>query len=95
VDALELHRLATEGTLAALEQAARLWRGDLLEGLSLNEATLETWLMGERERVHELGLCVLAALVDAQIVTGRRSRPSRPESGSWRSTRCANRSIAP
>ena len=95
VDALELQRLAAEGTLAALEQAARLCRGDLLEGHSLNEATLESLLIGERERCMSWASACWPRCWTHRSRRRRRTRPSRRESGSWRSTRCANRPIAP
>lgn len=51
------------GTPAALERAAQLYRGELLEGLVLDEATFESWLLGERERLRELAIEGLAKLL--------------------------------
>ena len=58
------------GTLPALEQAAALYQGDLLAGLTLNEAPFEEWLLGERERLHELALGALARLLARQRAAG-------------------------
>ena len=59
-----------EGTPEALEQAVELYRGDLLEGLTLQEPPFEEWLMAERERLRELALEALAGLLAAQRAAG-------------------------
>src|SRR5262249_54435170 len=43
-------------TTGALEAAAALYQGDLLEGLSLAETPFEDWLRTERARLRELAL---------------------------------------
>lgn len=63
VDVREFEQLVTEGTVQALEQAAGLYRGDLLEGLGEQAAQFEDWLAGERERLRELCLEALAKLL--------------------------------
>lgn len=70
VDALWFDQLAAEGTPAALEQAAALYTGDLLEGLSLREPPFEDWLLVERERLRERAFEVLARLLRHQAETG-------------------------
>jgi DNA-binding SARP family transcriptional activator len=81
VDADTFRRLATIGTATALEGAARLYRGDLLEGLDVGESSFEDWLLTERERLREVALEVSAKLlahhseagaVDAAIDAGVR-----------------------
>lgn len=52
----------TAGT-AGLADAAALYRGDLLAGLTLAEAAFEEWLLGERERLRELAMETLAKLL--------------------------------
>src|SRR5437867_1665599 len=47
-DVLALERLVAEGTPAALEQAAALYQGNLLEGLNVDEPPFEEWLLTER-----------------------------------------------
>src|SRR5262249_29211896 len=51
-------------------QAVELYRGDLLDGLSLQEAPFEEWLMGERERLRELAIEAHAALLAAPRAAG-------------------------
>src|SRR5215467_5088483 len=53
VDVLAFERLASEQTPAALEQAAKLYRGNLLEGFVVDEEPFERWLLGERERLRD------------------------------------------
>ena len=78
VDVLELEGAAGEDTLAAFERAAALYGGELLAGLMVKDPAFEGWLAGERERLHELGLRVLGALLTRQIATEAcRSEPSR------------------
>src|SRR5262245_27098857 len=54
VDAMTFERLVSAGTPETLGQAVELYRGDLLDGLTLQEPPFEEWLMGERERLREL-----------------------------------------
>src|SRR5262245_24019357 len=56
VDVVSFERRIAEGTPQALEQAAELYRGDLLVGLDVNEPLFEEWLVAERERLRELAL---------------------------------------
>ncbi len=69
VDVVEFERQITEGTPAALKRAAALYRGELLEGLTLQDAPFEEWLLTERERLRELALEVLAKLLRHQRTT--------------------------
>src|SRR4029450_9369744 len=56
LDVLEFERCVQEGTPQALAEAVTLYRGDLLEGLTVQEAPVEDWLRGEREGLREVGL---------------------------------------
>ncbi len=69
VDVVEFERQVAEGTPGALERAAALYRGELLEGLALQEAPFEEWLLAERERLRELALEALAKLLRHQRTT--------------------------
>ena len=60
VDAAAFERLLGTGTPAALEEAVRLYRGDLLSGFVVDEAAFEEWLVAERERLRELAVEALA-----------------------------------
>ncbi len=64
VAAFETH--AAEGSDAALAEASRLYRGDLLSGLAVREGTFQEWLLSERERLHELALTSLGRLLARQ-----------------------------
>ena len=63
VDAVELARLAAAGEL---EKAAALYRGELLEGVSLPDSGFADWLLVERTRLHDLAVAVLARLLSTQ-----------------------------
>src|SRR5688500_18419369 len=63
VDVIRFTAAVEAGTPAALEQAGQLYRGDLLEGLVLDEASFEAWLLSERERLRELAIEGLAKLL--------------------------------
>ncbi len=73
-DVVEFAHLAAAGDL---EQAAELYRGDLLDGVSLPDAGFADWLLVERTRLHDLAVGVLARLLatqsgDAAIATAQR-----------------------
>jgi DNA-binding SARP family transcriptional activator/predicted ATPase len=70
VDVAEFERQVAEGTPAALDRAAALYRGEFLEGLALQEAPFEEWLLAERERLRELALQALAKLLHHQRAMG-------------------------
>ncbi len=58
--------LVAESVPSALEEAARLYRGDLLAGFRLAEAAFEDWLVSERERLRERALEALGRLLAHQ-----------------------------
>ena len=70
VDVARFEQAVEEGTAAALERAAMLYRGDLLAGLAVNEAPFEEWLTAERERLRELAVEGLAKILAHQRQTG-------------------------
>lgn len=59
--------LVAEHTRASLEEAARLYRGDLLDGLNVREAAFDNWLVGERERLRQQALRALTDLLGWQL----------------------------
>lgn len=71
VDVADLATALADGTTDALERIAVLYKGDLLDGFSLDEASFEEWRTVERERLHELVLEGLARLLREQIDTDR------------------------
>jgi DNA-binding SARP family transcriptional activator len=66
VDVVAFERLATEASRKAVEQAAALYRGDLLAGFTVREAAFEEWLRPERERLRETGVRTLRKLLALQ-----------------------------
>lgn len=63
VDAVDFASAVASGSPADLEWATQLYRGDLLDGFSLDEAPFEEWRLVERERLHELALEALTKLL--------------------------------
>jgi DNA-binding SARP family transcriptional activator len=70
VDVLSFERLAAERTPQSLEQAAALYRGDLLDGFVVDEEPFEEWLLQEREKLRDLAMEALARLLQHQRVEG-------------------------
>lgn len=66
-DAVEFARLAAA---ERWEQAAALYRGDLLDRISLPDAEFADWLLVERTRLRDLAVTVLAQLVESQSGPG-------------------------
>src|SRR5262245_18299952 len=58
------------GTPEAAEEAAALYRGDFLAGLTVAAPAFEEWLMSERERLRELALDAFARLLARQRAAG-------------------------
>jgi DNA-binding SARP family transcriptional activator len=77
VDVAAFERRVAEGTPTALEHAAALYRGDLLDGFALREAPFEDWLLAERERLRELALAALGRLLAHQSQAGATERAIR------------------
>src|SRR5262245_9179415 len=70
LDVLEFERCVQQGTPEALAEAVTLYRGDLLEGLTVQEPAFEDWLRGKRERLHEMAVGALARLLDHHRARG-------------------------
>jgi len=69
IDVLAFERLVREGTLASLAEATALYRGDLLEGVTIRDPAFEDWLSVERQRLSQLFERALAGLM-SQARTG-------------------------
>jgi DNA-binding SARP family transcriptional activator len=67
VDVAEFDQLAASATTETLEQAAPLYRGDLLEGFRLREPAFEAWLSGERDRLRRQAVAVLDQLTQIRV----------------------------
>src|SRR5262245_47998900 len=68
VDVLSLRRLAAGSTVAELEEAAKLYAGDFLEGLSIESDEFESWRREEATRCKGQVLDCLNRLM-AQLAT--------------------------
>src|SRR5712691_554308 len=66
VDVVAFQRLAAEGSYHSLEMAAGLYRGEFLEGLYVDEAVFQEWVVAERERLRETAMDALARLLQLQ-----------------------------
>src|SRR5262249_13154926 len=66
VDVAAFERLAAGTTANALEQAAALYRGDLLEGVRVTEEPFEDWLRAERARLRQVAIDTLTRLLTLQ-----------------------------
>ncbi len=66
VDVATLDSLIARKTPEAFEEAATLYRGDLLEGLAVAAEPFEEWLVTERERLRHLAHGALARLLATQ-----------------------------
>lgn len=70
VDVVQFQTLAADGTPASLEQAAALYRGELLEGFGDCGAAFGDWRDAECRRLNETYRDVLQRLLDHHLVTG-------------------------
>jgi DNA-binding SARP family transcriptional activator len=70
VDATTFERLAVSAATADLEQAAALYRGELLEGFDGVGEAFETWLMAERGRLRNRAVEVLERLLAVRMAEG-------------------------
>jgi len=69
-DVPELESLININTETSLKQAIELYRGDFLEGFSINEERFDQFVVGERDRLHRLALRAHAQLVELQARRG-------------------------
>ncbi len=63
VDAVEFQRLVTEGSPEALQRATTLYRGRLVEGLSVESEAFEEWARAEGQRLQDLAMGALTKLL--------------------------------
>src|SRR5262249_33599435 len=71
VDAVEFERLATATSAKSLQEAAALYRGELLEGMDVDAAGFEEWLRQERQRLYELAVESCGRLLGCELRAGR------------------------
>ena len=71
-DVAAFERLLGGGSSDAIEQGIALYRGDLLDGISIRDAAFEEWLLVERQRLRRLLEGALTTLItQAMAVEGR------------------------
>ena len=70
VDVVRFERLVAKATLPALEEAAGLYAGDLLDGFSINEPAFDEWLTAERERLRGLAIGAFDRLLTHHAAVG-------------------------
>ena len=63
--------LIREGGRAALDEAADLYAGRLIDDVAVSEEVWTEWLSGERERLQELALGAMIGLGEQELVAGR------------------------
>jgi len=74
IDVATFERLLNDGTPEALEQAAALYRGDLLDGIGLRDPAFEDWLLVERQRLRHRAEEALTNLLTQSLAAGARDR---------------------
>ena len=70
VDTAAFERAVAAGTREALREAGALYRGELLEGVRLDEAPFDDWLAAERHRLRELAVSALDKLLAMDLQAG-------------------------
>lgn len=70
VDVVRFEALIADGSTEALEAAALLYQGELLDGIRVTEPPFDEWLLGERERLRELALQGLVRLLEVHAGSG-------------------------
>jgi DNA-binding SARP family transcriptional activator len=66
VDTADFERLLAQRSSPSLVLAVSMYRGEFLEGFSLDEVAFQDWVAGERERLRELAVEGLARLLQEQ-----------------------------
>jgi adenylate cyclase len=73
-DVAIFERFLSERSPEALERAAALYRGDLLEGIGVRDPAFEDWLLIERQRLRQLADEALAKLLTQSMTAGAGDR---------------------
>ncbi|QWG16540.1 AAA family ATPase [Bradyrhizobium sediminis] len=70
-DVRRFETLVREGSREALSAATDLYRGRLIDDVTVGEAGWNEWIAGERERLLELALGALVGLGEQELAAGR------------------------
>jgi len=65
-DVAGFERLAGSDSVADLKEAARLYEGELLDGIAIRDSAFEEWLDAERGRLRETAISGLTRLLERQ-----------------------------
>jgi DNA-binding SARP family transcriptional activator len=63
IDAFDMARLADKRQRESLTLAERMYQGDFLAGMELEQEEFDTWLLSERERLRQLAQRAIATLL--------------------------------
>ncbi|MEZ5833805.1 MAG: BTAD domain-containing putative transcriptional regulator [Dongiaceae bacterium] len=74
IDVVRFEDLLRAGTPEALEQAAALYTGDLLDGIAVRNPAFEDWLLAERQRLRRLAEEALTRLLSPALPARTRER---------------------
>ena len=74
VDVVAFEQLLRDSTMDALERAAALYRGDLLDGIGAPDPSFEDWLGVERQRLRQAVEEALSRLMTQSMAAGARDR---------------------
>src|SRR5438128_3623602 len=69
-DVAAFESLVATGSEEALAQAAKLYRGDCLDGFAISEERFDQWVIAERDRLHRMSLRAHMALLEIQSRRG-------------------------
>jgi DNA-binding SARP family transcriptional activator len=69
-DAAAFETLVATGTEESLAKASELYRGDFLDGFTINEDRFDQWVLGERDRLHRMALRGHTTLLEMQSRRG-------------------------
>ena len=95
VDVLEFRRLAAASALAELEEAAKLYSGDFLEGLSIESEEFESWRREEATRCKDqVARCSHRLMTQLRGVGRERAGDRDGVADSCGSSRCMRRRCA-
>jgi DNA-binding SARP family transcriptional activator len=69
-DVAAFESLVGTGSEEALAQAAKLYRGDFLDGFAISEERFDQWVLAERDRLHRMSLRAHMQLLEIQSRRG-------------------------
>lgn len=74
VDVVQFEKMVAAGTIATLDRAIDLYRGEFLEGLSARSPAFDDWLLMERQRLHQMAVDACVAVMTKARTAGQLDR---------------------